>query len=255
MDKWAKEKPADAIQWVLDMTPPEKRDPNMLVYRMMHVNVSAVHTSSVTYIDTMYDLAERPEIHEELREEIARVFKEDGDVWRKQGLTKLVKMDSFMRESLRFKPLFAGQLDRIVVKDYKMKDGTVLPKGTYVTVPSYAMYFDEVNYPDPEIFDPWRFSKMRQEPGHETLHSFVQTSPTFLHFGHGKHACPGRFFAANEIKVLLIYTLMNYDIKFPNGTQQPPSQWYSKSRTPNREGQICWKYRPGNEKYMHSLGV
>jgi hypothetical protein len=77
---------------------------------MMHVNVSAVHTSSVTWIDTMYDLASRPEIHDELREEIKRVFTEEGNQWRKQGLTKLVKMDSFMKESLRHKPLFAGKL-------------------------------------------------------------------------------------------------------------------------------------------------
>ena len=76
---------------------------------MMHVNVSAVHTSSVTFVDAMYDLASRPEIHDELREEIVRVFQEEGGRWRKQGLTKLVKMDSFMKESLRFKPLFAGQ--------------------------------------------------------------------------------------------------------------------------------------------------
>ena len=82
---------------------------------------------------------------------------------------------------------FLGQLDRIVVKEFKLSDGTVLPKGTYVTVPSFAMYFDNENYPDAAEFDPWRFSKLRQNPGEETLHSFVQTTPTFLHFGYGGH--------------------------------------------------------------------
>jgi len=32
-------------------------------------------------------------------------------------------------------------------------------------------------------------------------------------FGHGRHACPGRFFAATEMKLLLAYIIMNYDIK------------------------------------------
>ena len=68
---------------------------------------------------------------------------------------------------------------------------------------------------------------------------------------HGKHACPGRFFAANEIKILLVYALMNYDIKIPDGTEQLPSIWYSKSRTPNQDGEVCFRYREGGDKYSN----
>lgn len=42
---------------------------------------------------------------------------------------------------------------------------------------------------------------------------FVATSPTYLGFGHGRHACPGRFFAANELKLLIAYLLTRYDIQ------------------------------------------
>lgn len=38
-------------------------------------------------------------------------------------------------------------------------------------------------------------------------------------FGHGIHACPGRFFAANEVKIALIFTLLNYDFKLPEGVK------------------------------------
>lgn len=38
-----------------------------------------------------------------------------------------------------------------------------------------------------------------------------------MHFGYGRHACPGRFFAANEIKLMLVRLLMDYDIKMPDG--------------------------------------
>lgn len=34
-----------------------------------------------------------------------------------------------------------------------------------------------------------------------------------LTFGHGPHACPGRFFAIYEIKALLIELLRNYDLR------------------------------------------
>lgn len=36
-------------------------------------------------------------------------------------------------------------------------------------------------------------------------------------FGHGQHSCPGRFFAANEIKVALCHLLMKYDWKLSEG--------------------------------------
>lgn len=36
-------------------------------------------------------------------------------------------------------------------------------------------------------------------------------------FGYGRHACPGRFFAANEIKLICAQILLNYDLKLPEG--------------------------------------
>jgi cytochrome P450 len=36
-------------------------------------------------------------------------------------------------------------------------------------------------------------------------------------FGFGRHACPGRFFAANEIKLIVARLLMDFDIKMPEG--------------------------------------
>lgn len=36
-------------------------------------------------------------------------------------------------------------------------------------------------------------------------------------FGYGRHACPGRFFAANEIKLILARLLLDYDVSMPEG--------------------------------------
>ena len=41
----------------------------------------------------------------------------------------------------------------------------------------------------------------------------VTTSADYLPFGHGRHACPGRFFVANELQLLLAYMVLNYDIE------------------------------------------
>jgi cytochrome P450 len=49
--------------------------------------------------------------------------------------------------------------------------------------------------------------------GKENRHQFVTTSLESLNFGHGNHACPGRFFASNEMKVTLIELLRSWDFR------------------------------------------
>lgn len=39
-------------------------------------------------------------------------------------------------------------------------------------------------------------------------------------FGYGRHACPGRFFAANQIKHMLAHILLEYDIRMPGGATE-----------------------------------
>lgn len=42
-----------------------------------------------------------------------------------------------------------------------------------------------------------------------------------MSFGFGRHACPGRFFAANEIKLILARLLLDYDLRMPPGVDEP----------------------------------
>lgn len=101
------------MQWVLDITPPERLHRlNDIMLRLVHILTAAVHTSSVTWLNALYDLSQHPEIHDELREEINSVFASENGEWRKQGLTKMMKLDSFVKESARFHPFQAGKTSR-----------------------------------------------------------------------------------------------------------------------------------------------
>ena len=62
---------------------------------------------------------------------------------------------------------------------------------------------------------------MRENDGQEHVAQLVSTSPDHLGFGHGKHACPGRFFASNEAKIILIHLLLKYDWRLPEGNPPP----------------------------------
>jgi cytochrome P450 len=104
-------------------------------------------------------------------------------------------------------------MHRITEKPVTLSDGTKLPKGAFTMV-SIDKMDDASLFPEPRKFKPRRFLDMRQQPGQENRWQFVTTSPEHLSFGHGKHSCPGRFFAGNEIKVVLIHLLMKYDWRF-----------------------------------------
>lgn len=82
---------------------------------------------------------------------------------------------------------------------------------------------DESIWEDAKTYNGYRFYNKRQELGHENKHQLVMTSKEHIGFGYGVHACPGRFFASNEIKILLVHLLMKYDFKFEEETTRPKS--------------------------------
>lgn len=49
----------------------------------------------------------------------------------------------------------------------------------------------------------------------------VGTAADFPAFGYGHHACPGRFFAAHEVKMVMCHLLLKYDWKVPDGVDEP----------------------------------
>lgn len=118
-------------------------------------------------------------------------------------------------------PLFPASLNRVALKKIALSDGTVIPKGATIAVSAHSNQ-DEAIYPHAETYDGYRFLQKRQEPGHEHRHQLVTTTnQSYWGFGHGIHACPGRFFAANEAKILLTHLLLKYDWKFAEGSTRP----------------------------------
>ncbi|OCK76206.1 cytochrome P450 [Lepidopterella palustris CBS 459.81] len=213
----AGEKPkkyVDALAWVESVSEKsgEYCDP---VYAQLNYALGAVHTTSITFTNTVYNLISQPESIELLREEFISVFKEVGE-WNKTSLYKLKLMDSFMKESNRLNPASFMTVNRVANVDITLSDGTVIPKNAALSIPNTSLV-DPHFWENPHQFNGKRFFDMRQKPDNESKHQFVTTSDEYLPFGHGKHACPGRFFASNEIKVLLCHLIMNYDFKFKGG--------------------------------------
>lgn len=110
---------------------------------------------------------------------------------------------------------------RSVERDVTLSNGLHLTKGTRIQVDSCRMRDPELHQ-EPDQWDGYRFLKLREIEGKGHLAQLVSTSADHLGFGLGKHACPGRFFAANEIKIALCHLLMKYDWKLAPGTNVEP---------------------------------
>lgn len=79
-------------------------------------------------------------------------------------------------------------MTRKALKDYSFADGTFIPAGTTISAPSHSLHHDGQFYENPRQFDPFRFSRMRDDDGEGTRHQMVATSTDYITFGHGRHA-------------------------------------------------------------------
>ena len=85
-------------------------------------------------------------------------------------------------------------------RDTKIKDLEV-PKGMIVAVPVYAIHHDPNIWPEPEKFNPYRFT-----PEEKAKHGPYDWMP----FGAGPRNCIAMRFALLEVKVAAAYLLQKY---------------------------------------------
>ncbi|KAF3070666.1 Dihydromonacolin L monooxygenase LovA [Daldinia childiae] len=216
----------DAIEWYEHATK-HAYDPTVA---QISLSMAAIHTTSDLLRETMIQLAQHEELFKPLRKEVLEALRPNG--LNKTALLNLKLMDSLIKETQRHKPLLISTMRRIALKDITLSNGLVIRKGQKLLVDNLHMQ-DSTYYEDPLRFDAYRFLRMRQVPGQENHVQLASTSVEHMGFGHGLHACPGRFFAANEIKILLCHLLIKYEWKLVDGCiPQPFDVGYAVIRDP-----------------------
>ncbi|KAH9845361.1 P450 monooxygenase [Teratosphaeria destructans] len=218
----------DALQWVIEeafkRADPLELDPDRLCRRLVRLNMVAIHTTSITITNTLLDLYSSPRCTEfitGLRDEVSKTLAANNDEWTKAVVNDLIRVDSTIKESIRCSSLGIVGLTRIVTSPtgIDLGDGIHVPKGIRVAAPIAGIHRDPENYEHPNVYDAFRFSREREFLGEtgkildKRAQGIVTTSDAFLTFGHGRHACPGRFFAAQEMKLMLAHIVLNYDLQ------------------------------------------
>ncbi|KAI0108564.1 cytochrome P450 [Nemania sp. FL0031] len=243
-DRKSKE-PKDLLQWCMKQSK-EVSDPyhgkvDTLVGRMMLNNFNSIHASSFAATQAIFDLAAgKPEYIDELRDEITSALSDQGDEWNKRALAAMPKLDSMMRESARLNSMIVTATNRMVVNPQGVTtpSGVHLPYGTMVGGPSYAVMHDPALYPEPEEFKPFRFADNLEGQSHlqRARQSLATTSLEFPAFGHGRHACAGRFFASTMLRLVMAYVLLNYDVEKQDTRAE--EIWFGANRTPSLKATI-----------------
>jgi len=236
------DKPNDLLMWLMSEAKGVERSLEGVARRLLLVNFASIHSTSLTVMQVLYRLLANPEHLEPLREEVNAVIKEEG--WTKAGVDKMYKIDSFLRETLRLDGLTTVTMGRLVMRPLKLSNGMTIAAGTLVAIPSSATHRDEITYPNPDVFDGFRFAKL-QEDKRDTMTSRYQTISTSsenVAFGLGRHTCPGRFFAVNEVKALFAHIVATYDIKLEDGKKIPSDVCIAGSRFP-RTANVMFRAR------------
>ncbi|KAI7909692.1 cytochrome P450 [Pyricularia oryzae] len=239
----------DFLQWAIqqakEFEDPYFSRPEVLASRALFANYISIHTSTFSFTDLVLDLAMLgPQVQEELRQEIVSVLASCDGKWSKKALAKMEKLDSLLRESARVNTFMSGSSNRFVTapEGLALPNGQTLPKDTPIIFFAAPVMLDETYYPDPYEFQPFRFApkatddgdggddETGAQDGKRARTAFACTSPEYLAFGHGKHACPGRFFAAAELKLMAAHILLEYELE---KIERPASKWYSIVRLPS----------------------
>lgn len=169
-------------------------------------------TSATTMSFALYELAVNQDLQDRTRNETQKVLDKCSGEFSYEAMVNMTYLDQIINETLRLHPP-SPIIQRKCVKDYPIDNsGKIIEKGTFVYIPSYSIHLDPEIYPQPDIFNPDRFSPKEKS---------LRNPSTFLGFGDGPRNCLAMRFGRMQVKVGLVTLLRNYRFKICNRTPIP----------------------------------
>jgi cytochrome P450 len=164
---------------------------------MMTLFLAGHETTANALTWTWYLLSQHPDVDAKLAAELEHTL--GGRTPTAVDLPNLPYTEMVIREAMRLYPPAPG-FAREPIEDVTL-GGYVVPKGSLVTVITYALHRDPRFFEDPDRFDPERFA-----PG------WVERIPryAYLPFGGGPRVCIGNGFALTEARLILATMAQRY---------------------------------------------
>ncbi|CAL1290445.1 unnamed protein product [Larinioides sclopetarius] len=169
-------------------------------------------TTSSTLSLATYELALNPDVQEKVYQEIVDTLKEANGELTYDTLKSMKYLDCIISETLRLYPPVLRN-ERQSVAEYTLGDtGITIPKNMLISIPVFAMHRDPEFFPNPDKFDPDRFTPEERQK---------RDPYCYQPFGAGPRNCVGMRFVLTEVKLCLAYVIANFKIKKSPKTQVP----------------------------------
>ena len=171
-----------------------------IVDHMSFLMMAAHDTLTSSLTSFVGELAAHPEWQQKLRDEVGALGIAADQPTTFDNLEAMPLTEMAFKEALRLKPPVPS-MPRRAVRDFTFK-GFAIPAGTMVGVnPLFTHHMPEI-WPEPEKFDPMRFTDEAQR----NRHRFA-----WVPFGGGAHMCLGLHFAYMQAKCFARHFLQNLE--------------------------------------------
>ena len=169
-------------------------------------------TSSLTSF--IGELAAHQQWQQKLREEVSALGLSRDAPISFDHLEAMPLSEMAFKEALRIKPPVPS-MPRRAVRDFTFK-GFAIPGGTLVGInPLFTHHMPDF-WPEPETFDPMRFTEEAQR----NRHRFA-----WVPFGGGAHMCLGLHFAYMQVKTFARHFLQNLEVSIAPGYEPQWQMW------------------------------
>uniref|UniRef100_A0A6P4EDK7 Probable cytochrome P450 6t1 n=1 Tax=Drosophila rhopaloa TaxID=1041015 RepID=A0A6P4EDK7_DRORH len=184
--------------------------PDFFVAQAAFLLLGGFNTSSSTITFALYELAKNPAIQRRLREEIREALQSKGNQLSCETVTGMVYLRQVVDEVLRLYPPTAF-LDRCCnsregydLSSWNCGSPFKLRAGTPVYISVLGLHRNAQFWPNPDVFDPERFSSEQRQHHHPMA---------YLPFGAGPRGFIGTLLGQLEIKVGLLHILKNFRVE------------------------------------------
>jgi cytochrome P450 len=185
-----------------------------VVDHMIFLMMAAHDTITSSASSLVWLLARHPEWQDKLRAEALAVTGGEGRPLNYDDMTRLELTEMAFKEALRLIPPVPS-IPRRALREFEF-GGYRIPAGTGVGISPSAVHKDPDHWPEPEKFDPLRFTSEKIAARHKYA---------WVPFGGGAHMCLGLHFAYMQIKILMAQLLTRYRIEIEPGYAPKWQPW------------------------------
>ncbi|XP_031345759.1 probable cytochrome P450 6a13 isoform X2 [Photinus pyralis] len=199
----------DFVDLLLDLKRQEEKheifglDDERMLAQAIPFFAAGLETTATIVSFALHELSLNSAIQDRLRQEIQSVVN-NYEVISYQALEEMKYLKMVILETLRKYPILSF-IQRESLHHYTIPEtGLQLERGTGIIVPIRGFHHNPMYFPDPEVYDPERFSDENKQQRDSNL---------ILAFGIGPRNCIGKRFAWTTMMIAMVYILRNFKVE------------------------------------------